>query len=444
NRYLGPHEDALDDIGDTMQDMVVFGYSARIFSETEVPCGSRVGLIQLEPGNFQGAAVYVDRYDIRHLILPSGASKSNAGDEYSKRGDFDALRFSTLRSLGDNGAMSEIELFGMDPEERRAYIDYLSHPAEQGSSARHQESQVPSGSIMLQYDASGNPMPTQMPKNGDDSKGNGHDEETGGRNRFDDKPFAPSFTVPEGIATPKTQRHFEIVERTARFLADQQDAEKAAQMEVMIQGKQGTNADFEFLNRASQLHPFYKHILWLMRTGLYGYNDDSSSESDSGTEESNDSDSASHLLKAISKAEDQGSYTVASSNVCVPDGVVVPADSNTRSFVDKVACMVGRSPSPARMEQNLRVKKATTSSTYAFLSPFDAANKYYCFRRDCYMHNTDESAVEKAVSKALNEAQAPPESELPKEAESTALMQAKRRMLALEFLKGKRPKSQEE
>ncbi|KAJ1903485.1 hypothetical protein LPJ81_003026 [Coemansia sp. IMI 209127] len=432
------HIPTQDNANDSLQGMMVFGYSARIFSGNEIPPSSRVDLIPLEQRNMQGATLRVDRYDIRHLLSLPDTGESNTSDDISEHGKLDSLRFATLRSFGENGTIQEAELFSMDPEERHAYIDVLSHPDEQGGPARRQEPHIPPGGVSLQYDASGIPTSVPVPKNGDDSN-----TENPGENTADAKSFVPSFAIPEGVATPKSQRHFEIIERTARFLSEQQDAEKAAQMEIMIQGKQGTNADFEFLNRTSQLHPFYKNILWLMRTGLYGYNGGSSSEEDTEPEVSNDTGNAPQSVQANIKAEDQESRAIDSYNVPVPDGVIVPADPNTRSLVDKVACLVGKSPLPPKLEQKLRVEKATTSTRYAFLSPFDATNKYYCFRRDCYINGADEDAVEAAVFKALKEAQAPPAAEPPHEAKSTALVQLKRRMLALEFLKAKRAKSGE-
>ncbi|KAJ2550746.1 hypothetical protein EV175_003954 [Coemansia sp. RSA 1933] len=428
------HGDTQNGAEDDVQDMALFGYSARIFSEEEAPLSSRIGLISLE-GKPHGMPVLVDRYDIRHLVSLLSVSERSASSVISDGGKLDDLRFATLRSLGDNDTIGETELFDMDPEERRAYIDCLK---EQNSPRKRQKSQTSTSGIALQYGASGIPLAGQAPNNGDDSA--------------DDKLFVPTFAVPEGIVMPKTLRHFEIIERTARFLADQQDAEMATRMEIMIQGKQGTNADFGFLSRASQLHPFYKHIMWLMRTGLYGYHCSSSSESDTEPgepEEPINTEAAPNSAQTSQEADDQGPQTTNNHPagtvvVRIPEAIVVPADSNTRSFIDKVACLVGKSPSPTKLEQKLRVEKATTSTRYAFLLPFSAANKYYCFRRDCYIDGTSESAVEEAVSASICEVQASPAPEPPKAiAGSGDLVQAKRRMLALEFLKAKRrPKNE--
>lgn len=40
-------------------------------------------------------------------------------------------------------------------------------------------------------------------------------------------------------------------------------------MEIILQAKQATNPNFAFMSRRHQLFQFYKHVRWLMQTGLY-------------------------------------------------------------------------------------------------------------------------------------------------------------------------------
>ena len=40
-------------------------------------------------------------------------------------------------------------------------------------------------------------------------------------------------------------------------------------MEIILQAKQATNPNFAFMSRRHHLFQFYKHIRWLMQTGLY-------------------------------------------------------------------------------------------------------------------------------------------------------------------------------
>ncbi|KAJ2522135.1 NADH:ubiquinone oxidoreductase [Coemansia sp. RSA 1939] len=329
-------EDTHNKVTDNIHDMVVFGYSGRIFNEKEMPRINRIDLIQLENSHRRDAAVFVDRYDIRHLVLSSGANEEGVGDRTLEDDALNLIRYKTLYSLGEDGIMSETDIFDMDPEERHAYIDYLSHSDEQENYTPVQNPQGSSGGISLQYDASGAPLSGQITENSSSIDTDDQNDKDS-CSKADEKAFVPTFAVPDGVALPTTQRHFEIIERTARFLADQQDSNKAAQMEIVIQGKQGTNADFEFLNRSSHLHSFYKHILWLMQTGLYGYNHDSSSEPDTEPEENNAIEAYLQPQNAGNKAEDLDPPVAEPNNVSVPDGVAIPADPNRRLLIDKVA-----------------------------------------------------------------------------------------------------------
>ncbi|KAI9140760.1 hypothetical protein BKA69DRAFT_1078623 [Paraphysoderma sedebokerense] len=65
---------------------------------------------------------------------------------------------------------------------------------------------------------------------------------------------------------PSTTRLKEIVHRTAKFLLTQ-----PPQMEITIQVKQSSNPDFNFLRKDDILHPYYKHVKWLMSSGMWEY-----------------------------------------------------------------------------------------------------------------------------------------------------------------------------
>ena len=51
-------------------------------------------------------------------------------------------------------------------------------------------------------------------------------------------------------------------------------------MEIIIQTKQAGNPDFSFLNVSDPCHQYFKHVLMLLRTGLFAYGG-----SDEGSEE---------------------------------------------------------------------------------------------------------------------------------------------------------------
>ncbi|KAJ2061424.1 hypothetical protein GGI17_003105 [Coemansia sp. S146] len=254
-------------------------------------------------------------------------------------------------------------------------------------------------------------------------------------------PLALTFAVPDGMTIPESQKHFEIIESTAQFIANQ-PADMADRMEIVIQGRQASNSDFEFLYRASPLHAFYLHLRWLMQTGLYGYNSDSDSES--GSASPVDSPGTSKLHASVEGANND---PVESPALKVLDDVRIPASHDARVLIDRVAGLVAKSPAPARLEQKLRAEKAT-SPAYAFLSPSDELNPYYCFRRDCCINGVDSAIVDEALATRSRqdvdkEAAQGDETgnETGNETNDVANVQAKRRRLAALFLAKKKNKA---
>ncbi|KAJ2732089.1 NADH:ubiquinone oxidoreductase [Coemansia sp. BCRC 34962] len=215
-------------------------------------------------------------------------------------------------------------------------------------------------------------------------------------------PLVLKFAVPDGMVVPESQRHFEIIESTAQFISNQ-PAGMADRMEITIQGRQASNSDFEFLYRASPLHPFYLHLRWLMQTRLYGYNSDSDSEVEPA---SIDPPEKSKLhspadphnnIDPHALVEDTDIGPANGPALIVPDDVHTPASYDARVLIDKVAGLVAKSPEPARLEQKLREEKAAVKA-YAFLSPPGELHRYYCFRRDCCINGLDPAIVDDALA----------------------------------------------
>lgn len=78
--------------------------------------------------------------------------------------------------------------------------------------------------------------------------------------------YVPKFDPPEGMVVPRSQRHADIVEKTAIFLS-----KGDKQMEIVLRAKQGNNPLFDFLNPSDQLNPYYRHLRFLISSGLYAY-----------------------------------------------------------------------------------------------------------------------------------------------------------------------------
>lgn len=74
----------------------------------------------------------------------------------------------------------------------------------------------------------------------------------------------PGFALPEDMAHPHTQKQFDVLERTACFLAHQD-----AQMEILLRAKQANNPWMWFLRPDHRLHPLFLHIKLLTQSGKY-------------------------------------------------------------------------------------------------------------------------------------------------------------------------------
>ena len=79
--------------------------------------------------------------------------------------------------------------------------------------------------------------------------------------------------LPPFTKRPPTVKLFRAIEKTALFLAGQ-----GAQMEILLKAKQAGNPVFDFLSVESPLHPFYRHLITLVKSGQYKRGKQSSAE----------------------------------------------------------------------------------------------------------------------------------------------------------------------
>jgi hypothetical protein len=63
---------------------------------------------------------------------------------------------------------------------------------------------------------------------------------------------------------PETLKLNAIIEKTALFIS-----KHSAQMEIMIKTKQKNNTQFDFLNYNSELNPYYKHVIKMIKSGKF-------------------------------------------------------------------------------------------------------------------------------------------------------------------------------
>ncbi|KAK2181752.1 hypothetical protein NP493_383g04028 [Ridgeia piscesae] len=81
-----------------------------------------------------------------------------------------------------------------------------------------------------------------------------------------DEEFIPpsDFHVPDGIKLPDTVKMNAIVVRTAKCIS-----EHGTQMEIIIKTKQADNPQFHFLEYDSELYPYYRHLVQVIKSGRY-------------------------------------------------------------------------------------------------------------------------------------------------------------------------------
>lgn len=100
----------------------------------------------------------------------------------------------------------------------------------------------------------------------------------------DTTPFTPSvqLDLPVDMEIPSTLKLNQIIEKTAKFISSQ-----GPQMEILLKTKQAANPQFNFLNHDGQYNSYYKHILGMMKTGTYPWQD-TISKSEENSQDSED------------------------------------------------------------------------------------------------------------------------------------------------------------
>ena len=66
------------------------------------------------------------------------------------------------------------------------------------------------------------------------------------------------------LLKPETIKENAIIEKTAKFIA-----EHGTQMEIVMKTKQANNPAFAFMHWENVLHPYYKHMVNMIKTRKY-------------------------------------------------------------------------------------------------------------------------------------------------------------------------------
>ncbi|KAG0032001.1 hypothetical protein BGZ82_006714 [Podila clonocystis] len=218
------------------EQLTAFGYEGFLFRNDGVAEAIEHGQLLI---TWQGqdpsdpGALWLDRYDARNLLDdqryfsgPRDILDENfLKDPYVE--EVDDERYLDLDS-------DEELLFDMDEDEREEHL------------ARKRERRETSQYKGIRYDYDPDQQESQEPT------------------------FQLHFEVPEGMAVPDNKKILALIERTAKFVNNSSEPT----MEIILQAKQATNANFAFMSRRHHLFQFYKHVRYLMQTGLYEYEEE--------------------------------------------------------------------------------------------------------------------------------------------------------------------------
>uniref|UniRef100_A0A182VXK7 Inositol oxygenase n=1 Tax=Anopheles minimus TaxID=112268 RepID=A0A182VXK7_9DIPT len=224
---------------DNFDDLLVFGYSCKVFRDDE-------------------RARFIDQG--RHLIPWMGDNQLKI-DRYDARG---ALHDLSPYEPPPGGYQDRLEgLTAAEQkaeqlcEEERYYSLYNNEVEEEMYQEEVRKRETLLGNqVPFNYDA---PLPQ-------DGASVATVEERTSADEQDDDPYKipKGFEIPPDIPLPDTMKEHAIIEKTAKFIASQD-----AQMEILLKTKQANNPLFNFLIQHDRLFRYYRHVLLAFRTNQY-------------------------------------------------------------------------------------------------------------------------------------------------------------------------------
>ncbi|XP_052902387.1 protein suppressor of white apricot isoform X2 [Anopheles moucheti] len=223
---------------DSFEDLLVFGYSCKIFRNDERARFIDQGrhLIPWMGDN----QLKIDRYDAR------GALHDLAPYEPPPGGYHDRLE-------GLTAAEQKAEQLC---EEERYFSLYSNEVEEEMYQEVRKRETLLGNQVPFNYDA---PLPQEGAPVATVEERTSADEQ-------DDDPYKvpKGFDILPDIPLPETMKEHAIIEKTAKFIASQD-----AQMEILLKTKQANNPLFNFLIQTDRLFRYYRHVLLAFRTNQY-------------------------------------------------------------------------------------------------------------------------------------------------------------------------------
>ncbi|XP_055640513.1 protein suppressor of white apricot isoform X2 [Toxorhynchites rutilus septentrionalis] len=231
---------------DSTADLLVFGYSCKVFRDDE-------------------KARFIDQG--RHLIPWMGDNQLKI-DRYDARG---ALHDLSQHEPPIGGYGNRLDC--LSPAEQRAeqlceeeryYSLYANEVEEEIYLEEAAKRQSADGAeIPFNYDSSSVATNATVvgPEPSDATVSSVADDENS-----TDPPFVAlaNFDIPSDLDLPDTMKEHAIIEKTAKFIASQD-----SQMEILLRAKQAANPQFDFLGPGGRLYRYYRHVLMAIKTNQY-------------------------------------------------------------------------------------------------------------------------------------------------------------------------------
>ncbi|PWA02794.1 hypothetical protein BB558_001049 [Smittium angustum] len=374
---------------DLYKDILIFGYEAKLFPKRR----NEYSEINLErylipySGNHQNSSILIDRFDTRHIIenqeiidyLISGQNVPGHNQNcFIVKESCNSKEKSNQKTSMSVDFLDKERYQDLDPEDES--ICTMSY-GEQVAYKEEKEKRKLLKNKQYSYNYN-----TETEKDVDIDKNKVLEMEPE-KQTIDEpsvikkkgKSFAFGLQIPDDMEIPDSQREFNIIEKTAKFVSNKESQTEINQLEIKLMGKQGTNPDFFFLSKSNKLNKFYNHLKFLIRMEKSSNNELYKSSKSIGRFDIYRKTETKILSKALSPPIELKSVSRVAK---LPENIRVPENNEIRSLITSTALFIAsKQDDIEKAEIDLRILKSS-SRIYSFLSSTDEFNKYYRFYRD--------------------------------------------------------------
>ncbi|KAI7848419.1 alternative splicing regulator-domain-containing protein [Circinella umbellata] len=309
--------------------MLIFGYEARIFNDKDVAIKVERGHY-LIPWQSSDTRYMMDRYDVRHMMedLEKELSQYDSKQQHINK-DEDLCNQERYEDLDSEEEM----LFDMSEDERDEHVEEKKREREK----KEQEAAF----HVFDYD--------------------GKIKEEKDRSAIQQE-IASEYKAPDDMVVPTTREQASIISDTAQSASA---SVNPSLFEIKTHARQANNPLYAFLSKRHELYPFYKHLSWLLSSGLGAYGDSSSESEDDDASDSNNKKDDSKDDNDVSHDNQQDQES---------EAINEPKLEEHRVIIDKTARFVARAG--PQLEQKIRQRHARDPK-FAFLYQNNEYHNYY-------------------------------------------------------------------